>query len=111
MVSTPCVNYLSYDEFLFAVRGELNERRSQVVLEAFEAMDKDKSGAVNASDLKVRSKSRARSWYVVYICTVGFPSMMDVVYWGPPSVAEGSFQANHHRVARENARLISSASW
>lgn len=36
------------------MRGELNERRSQVVLEAFEAMDKDKSGAVNASDLKVR---------------------------------------------------------
>lgn len=44
----------SYDEFLFAVSGDVNERRSQVILEAFEVMDKDKSGAVNAADLKVR---------------------------------------------------------
>lgn len=37
--------------------GELNERRSQVILEAFEVMDKDKSGAVNAADLKVRKEA------------------------------------------------------
>ncbi|CAN0165406.1 unnamed protein product, partial [Ectocarpus sp. 13 AM-2016] len=43
---------IDYDEFLFAVRGELNERRAQVILEAFEVMDKDKNGALNASDLK-----------------------------------------------------------
>ena len=51
----------SYDEFLFAVSGELNERRSQVILEAFEVMDKDKSGAVNAADLKVRQRRRRNS--------------------------------------------------
>lgn len=47
------VRLVSYDEFLFAVRGKLNERRAQVILEAFEVMDKDKNGALNASDLKV----------------------------------------------------------
>lgn len=44
---------VSYDEFLFAVRGEVNERRSQVILQAFEAMDKDNSGAINSQDMKV----------------------------------------------------------
>lgn len=43
----------SYDEFIFAVRGEMNERRAQVVLEAFECMDKDKSGAIDSRDVKV----------------------------------------------------------
>ncbi|CAM9273897.1 unnamed protein product [Pylaiella littoralis] len=43
---------INYDEFLFAVRGEVNERRAQVILEAFEVTDKDKSGVVDASDMK-----------------------------------------------------------
>lgn len=57
----------SYDEFLFAVRGEVNERRGQVILEAFEAMDKDKSGAINAADLKVHIRVRSCSLYNVAI--------------------------------------------
>lgn len=48
----------SYDEFIFAVRGEMNERRAQVVLEAFECMDKDKSGAIDSHDVKVSSAIR-----------------------------------------------------
>ena len=43
----------SYEEFLFAVQGEVNERRAQLILEAFEVMDKDKSGIVNRADLVV----------------------------------------------------------
>lgn len=52
--------YVSYDEFLFAVRGEVNERRSQVILQAFEAMDKNNSGAVDSQDLKVSNLATTR---------------------------------------------------
>lgn len=54
------------------MRGELNERRAQVILEAFEVMDKDKSGAIIASDLKV-------CWRGVMIVIVG--AVVDTVLW------------------------------
>ena len=42
---------VSYDEFLVAVRGPLNERRKQFVYMAFEILDKNKSGVIEVSDL------------------------------------------------------------
>mmetsp|Transcript_11284 Transcript_11284/g.14683 ORF Transcript_11284/g.14683 Transcript_11284/m.14683 type:complete len:536 (+) Transcript_11284:329-1936(+) len=45
---------ISYDEFLFGLRGELNERRSQLVLQAFQILDTDKSGTIEVSDLHGR---------------------------------------------------------
>lgn len=44
---------VSYEEFLFAVRGQVNERRAQLILEAFDVLDKDKSGIINSADLQV----------------------------------------------------------
>ena len=63
----------SYDEFLFGVRGEVNERRSQVILQAFEAMDKDKSGAINSDDLKVfdLSYNRVLSFNLFFVENLG----------------------------------------
>lgn len=61
--------------------GELNERRSQVILEAFEVMDKDKSGAVNTADLKVREafpSSPAGCACVVVAVAVAFVAAMVV---------------------------------
>ena len=43
-----CVNF---DEFLVGIRGELNERRKDIVLKAFLKFDKDCSGAITADDL------------------------------------------------------------
>eukprot|EP01038_Epipyxis_sp_PR26KG_P014278 gene14278-19155_t len=43
---------ITYDEFLVTLRGELNERRRQLVLLAFEILDKDKSGVVTIEDIK-----------------------------------------------------------
>lgn len=46
--------HISYDELLYGIRGELNERRKQMVLLAFEIMDTDKSGSLEIIDLKGR---------------------------------------------------------
>jgi len=42
---------ITYDEFLIGVRGELNERREQMVLLAFDVLDKDGSGVVDLDDI------------------------------------------------------------
>lgn len=42
---------ISYDEFLVALRGPLNDRRKQFVYLAFEILDKDKSGIIETKDL------------------------------------------------------------
>ena len=42
---------ISYDEFLVALRGPLNERRKQFVYLAFEILDKDKNGVIETKDL------------------------------------------------------------
>jgi Ca2+-binding EF-hand superfamily protein len=42
---------ITYDEFLFGVRGELNTRREQMVLLAFDVIDKDKSGILDLDDI------------------------------------------------------------
>ena len=39
------------DEFLVRIRGELNEKRKKVVLQAFRKFDKDGSGVVSIDDL------------------------------------------------------------
>ena len=43
---------LSYDEFLVGVRGQLNDRRHQLVLSAFKILDSDNSGSVDINDIK-----------------------------------------------------------
>eukprot|EP00595_Chromulina_sp_UTEXLB2642_P000916 CAMPEP_0196761750 /NCGR_PEP_ID=MMETSP1095-20130614/1052_1 /TAXON_ID=96789 ORGANISM="Chromulina nebulosa, Strain UTEXLB2642" /NCGR_SAMPLE_ID=MMETSP1095 /ASSEMBLY_ACC=CAM_ASM_000446 /LENGTH=528 /DNA_ID=CAMNT_0042111681 /DNA_START=8 /DNA_END=1594 /DNA_ORIENTATION=- len=45
---------ISYDEFLIGVRGELNERRKQLVLQAFQILDTDKSGIIELSDISAK---------------------------------------------------------
>ena len=42
---------ISYDEFLVAIRGKLNERRKALVGLAFNVLDKDGSGIIDPSDL------------------------------------------------------------
>jgi len=42
---------ITYDEFLFGVRGEMNTRREQMVLLAFDVIDKDKSGIMDLDDI------------------------------------------------------------
>ena len=42
---------ISYDEFLVALRGPLNEKRKQFVYLAFEILDKDKNGMIETKDL------------------------------------------------------------
>jgi Ca2+-binding EF-hand superfamily protein len=42
---------ITYDEFLTGVRGELNMRRAQLVLLAFDILDSDKSGFVDVDDI------------------------------------------------------------
>mmetsp|Transcript_47795 Transcript_47795/g.89051 ORF Transcript_47795/g.89051 Transcript_47795/m.89051 type:complete len:326 (+) Transcript_47795:62-1039(+) len=42
---------ITYDEFLFGVRGEMNTRREQMVLLAFDVMDKDSSGLLDLDDI------------------------------------------------------------
>lgn len=50
-VDTSGDGLVSYDEFLLAVRGPMNERRRAVVEEAFRKLDRDGSGEVTAEDL------------------------------------------------------------
>ena len=42
---------INYEEFLSGIRGKLNERRLQMVLLAFDVLDKDKSGVIDLDDL------------------------------------------------------------
>lgn len=42
---------LSYDEFLRGVRGEMNDRRKELVKMAFEVLDMDKSGQITANEI------------------------------------------------------------
>jgi Ca2+-binding EF-hand superfamily protein len=44
---------LSFDEFLRAIRGELNERRAQMVMMAYNVLDKDGSGQVTIRDIEL----------------------------------------------------------
>lgn len=44
---------LSFDEFLRAIRGELNERRLDMVHQAYKVLDKDGSGQVTIEDIKI----------------------------------------------------------
>jgi len=43
---------LSIDEFIMAVRGDLNERRLEMVKKAFNVIDKDGSGILDINDIK-----------------------------------------------------------
>jgi len=43
---------ISYEEFLVEVRGPMNERRKNIVLQAFQILDTDKSGNVELNDLQ-----------------------------------------------------------
>lgn len=45
---------ISFDEFLLGVRGTLNDRRCQIVLQAFEILDNDKSGFVELNDIEAK---------------------------------------------------------
>ena len=42
---------ISYDEFLVGVRGQLNERRQQMVLMAFKCLDKTNDNVVDMDDI------------------------------------------------------------
>ena len=44
---------LSFDEFLRAIRGQLNERRLDMVHQAYRVLDKDGSGQVTIEDIKI----------------------------------------------------------
>lgn len=46
-----CDDQISYNEFLFFLRGDLNERRKAVIKLAFEKLDKDKTGKVTFQTL------------------------------------------------------------
>ena len=43
---------LNYDEFLMALRGELNEFRRGIIEKAFRKIDKDGSGEIDIEDIK-----------------------------------------------------------
>ena len=43
---------VNYEEFLRTVRGEMNERRKKIALQAFDKMDKDNSGIIDINDIK-----------------------------------------------------------
>ena len=43
---------IDYDEFLRGVRGEMNQFRASIAKKAFVIMDTDKSGVLNASDIR-----------------------------------------------------------
>lgn len=51
---TDHVGGISYNEFLRGARGEINENRKQLVLQAFEILDKDKSGSIEVEEIKSR---------------------------------------------------------
>ncbi|KRX00199.1 hypothetical protein PPERSA_10698 [Pseudocohnilembus persalinus] len=44
--------YIDFDEFLVAIRGRLNEKRQEIVDQAFKKMDKDGSGRIEVRDLQ-----------------------------------------------------------
>lgn len=44
---------LSFDEFLRAIRGDLNERRKDMVMQAYRVLDKDGSGMVTIADIEM----------------------------------------------------------
>lgn len=44
---------LSFDEFLRAIRGELNDRRTKMVHMAYHVLDKDGSGQVTIKDIEI----------------------------------------------------------
>ena len=43
---------LSIDEFLLAIRGEMNEKRTSLVEQAFRKIDKDGNGLLEVQDIK-----------------------------------------------------------
>ena len=43
---------LNIDEFLMAIRGDLNERRRSLIEQAFRKIDKDNSGALDLADIR-----------------------------------------------------------
>jgi calcyphosin len=43
---------VDYDEFIRTLRGPMNSFRKKLVLQAFNKIDKDKSGFVDISDIK-----------------------------------------------------------
>lgn len=43
---------LNYDEFLMAIRGELNDFRRGLIEKAFRKLDKDNSGFLDYDDIK-----------------------------------------------------------
>ena len=49
---------LSYDEFLYGIRGEMNDFRKNICAKAFKIMDNDGSGVINIED--VRHKYNAK---------------------------------------------------
>ena len=44
---------LSFDEFLRAIRGDLNPRRQNMVHQAYKVLDKDGSGQVTIKDIEI----------------------------------------------------------
>ena len=44
---------LSFDEFLRAIRGDLNPRRRNMVHQAYRVLDKDGSGQVTIADIRI----------------------------------------------------------
>lgn len=47
-------NNISFDEFIVAIRGHLNDRRRNLVLQAFEIMDNDKNGFIDLRDISAK---------------------------------------------------------
>jgi len=46
-----CNGFISHNEFITGLRGSLNERRRDLVFQAFAVLDKDGSGVVEVKDL------------------------------------------------------------
>ena len=46
-----CDDQVSYKEFIRIIRGDMNEKRRNIVNQAFKKLDKDGSGVVNLLDL------------------------------------------------------------
>lgn len=51
-------NEVNYEEMLHAIRGEMNEDRLQIVQQAFNKLDIDKSGIIEINDIKSLFNSR-----------------------------------------------------
>jgi Ca2+-binding EF-hand superfamily protein len=43
---------LSIDEFVIAIRGVMNEKRTQIVTQAYRKLDKDGNGVINLLDIR-----------------------------------------------------------